>query len=61
MYLCRKYTQASFPMIGESFGGKDHSTVVAACKKVEKSNSDNPVIAQEISTLEDQLPRSSRK
>lgn len=61
MYLCRKYTQASFPMIGESFGGKDHSTVVAACKKVEKSNSDNPAVAQEISTLEDQLPRSSRK
>ena len=61
MYLCRKYTQASFPMIGQSFGGKDHSTVVAACKKVEKSNVDNPIVAQEISTLEDKLPRSAKK
>ena len=56
MYLCRKYTQASFPMIGESFGGKDHSTVVAACKKVEKGHQENPGFAQELSSLEEQLP-----
>ena len=56
MYLCRKYTQASFPMIGQSFGGKDHSTVVAACKKVEKASLDNPNLAQEISALEEKLP-----
>jgi chromosomal replication initiator protein len=36
MYLCREMTTASFPEIGEAFGGKDHSTVMHACKQVEK-------------------------
>ncbi|MGQ0793693.1 MAG: chromosomal replication initiator protein DnaA [Deltaproteobacteria bacterium] len=35
MYLTRKYTGASFPEIGEKFGGKDHSTVIHAVKRVE--------------------------
>ena len=35
MYLSRKYTVASFPDIGEKFGGKDHSTVIHAVKKIE--------------------------
>ena len=35
MYLVRKYTGLGFKEIGQFFGGKDHSTVVHACKKVE--------------------------
>ena len=35
MYLCRKLTNESFPKIGIDFGGKDHSTVMHACKKIE--------------------------
>ncbi len=35
MYLTRKYTGASFPEIGEKFGGKDHSTVIHAVRKIE--------------------------
>jgi chromosomal replication initiator protein len=35
MFLCRKLTKASFPEIGQRFGGKDHSTVISACKKIE--------------------------
>lgn len=35
MYLSRKYTASSFPEIGEKFGGKDHSTVIHAVKKIE--------------------------
>ncbi len=34
MYLSREYTKASFPEIGERFGGKDHSTVIHAHKKI---------------------------
>ena len=34
MYLSRKYTAASYPEIGEKFGGKDHSTVIHAVKKI---------------------------
>jgi chromosomal replication initiator protein len=35
MYLIRKYTGLGFKEIGQYFGGKDHSTVMHACKKVE--------------------------
>jgi len=34
MYLCRKLTGSSFPEIGQRFGGKDHSTVISACRKI---------------------------
>ena len=36
MYLCRKLLKYSFPQIGSIFGGKDHSTVIYACRKIEK-------------------------
>ncbi|MEN6350254.1 MAG: chromosomal replication initiator protein DnaA [Syntrophomonas sp.] len=36
MYLCRKLTDASFPQIGEQFGGRDHTTVMHAQDKVER-------------------------
>lgn len=36
MYLCRKLTDASYPQIGEQFGGRDHTTVLHAFEKVEK-------------------------
>ncbi|MBC7076294.1 MAG: chromosomal replication initiator protein DnaA [Syntrophomonadaceae bacterium] len=36
MYLCRKLTDASYPQIGEQFGGRDHTTVIHAYEKLEK-------------------------
>ena len=36
MYLCREVANMSFPQIGVDFGGRDHSTVMHACKKIEK-------------------------
>ena len=36
MYLARQLTSCSFPEIGERFGGKDHSTIIHAIKKIEK-------------------------
>lgn len=34
MYLSRTLTNASLPEIGESFGGRDHTTVIHACSKI---------------------------
>lgn len=36
MYLCRSLLDVPFIKIGEEFGGRDHSTVINACEKVEK-------------------------
>jgi len=36
MYLCRRHTQASFPVIGDRFGGRDHSTVIHAMQVVDE-------------------------
>jgi chromosomal replication initiator protein len=35
MYLARELTQMSLPEIGASFGGRDHTTVIHACKTIE--------------------------
>lgn len=34
MFLSRQMTQKSFPEIGEAFGGRDHTTIMHACEKV---------------------------
>lgn len=44
MYLCRKLLKYSFPHIGSVFGGKDHSTVIYACRKIEKLKREDPDI-----------------
>ena len=40
MYLCREVANISYPKIGEDFGNRDHSTVMHACKKIEKEIKD---------------------
>jgi len=34
--MCRELINLSFPEIGKHFGGKDHTTVIHACRQVEK-------------------------
>jgi chromosomal replication initiator protein len=36
MYLARKLCKASYPELGQRFGGKDHTTVLSACRKIEE-------------------------
>jgi chromosomal replication initiator protein len=36
MYLCREIANMSYPHIGQHFGGKDHTTVIHACRRIEK-------------------------
>jgi chromosomal replication initiator protein len=36
MYISRQLTSCSYPEIGDKFGGKDHSTIIHAIKKIER-------------------------
>jgi len=52
MYLCKKHTQTSYPEIGGKFGGKDHTTVMHACRKIERLIKEDPRLASDIAVLE---------
>lgn len=55
MYLTRNLLDLPFKQIGQVFGGKDHSTVINACDKVEEQLKTSPDLAQAIVQLEKQL------
>lgn len=55
MYLCRKIAKISYPEIGEKFGGKDHSTVINSCQKIEKMMQQDEELRTTILALEMQL------
>lgn len=55
MYLARKLTGSSFPEIGHRFGGKDHSTVISACRKVESLVERDISVRSTVEALERQL------
>ena len=58
MYLCKKHVKASYPEIGQRFGGKDHTTVIHAFQKIEKQLGDNCDIREHIAKIEQILDRS---
>lgn len=43
MYLCRELTDLSLPRIGQAFGGRDHTTVMHADRKIRQHTSSSPV------------------
>lgn len=55
MYLCRKHTEESFPKIGIEFGGKDHSTVMHSCEKIEQEIKKDKTLADAIDKLEKEI------
>jgi chromosomal replication initiator protein len=55
MWLCRELTSASFPEIGARLGGKDHSTVMHACKRIPELLRGDPNLAAQVSALRGQL------
>ncbi|MEI6156891.1 MAG: chromosomal replication initiator protein DnaA [Atribacterota bacterium] len=51
MYLSRTMTDSSLPVIGEEFGGRDHTTILHAYEKIRKDVQTNPQLAQEITEI----------
>ncbi len=57
MYLSRSLTKGSLMEIGEAFGGRDHGTVIHACKKVVCRLGDEPGLKESLARIESQLRR----
>jgi chromosomal replication initiator protein len=57
MYLARRHTKASLHEIGDTFGGRDHGTVLHACKTVSVRMKKQDQVRQSIVMLDTQLDR----
>ena len=55
IYLCRELTTESFPKIGSYFGGRYHSTIISADKKIRKELTTNDNLQQVIKDLKREL------
>lgn len=55
MYLCRMETDETFPRIGLEFGGRDHSTVIFACDKIEHELTNNKELENSIKEIKAKL------
>ena len=55
MYLCRKLLDISLPKIGESFGGRDHTTVIHAISKIEKQMETDTALQKTLHQLEKEI------
>jgi chromosomal replication initiator protein len=53
MYLCKKWTKQSLRTIGLDFGGRDYSTVIHACKKIEADLENDAELKQKVEKVED--------
>jgi chromosomal replication initiator protein len=55
MYLARRLTGLSLEQIGAYFGGRDHSTVLHACRKVEDALGQDVVLSGAVRQLQAEL------
>lgn len=55
MYLSRQLTSFSYPEIGDRFGGKDHSTIIHAIKKIERNMEEDFQLRTVINSLKKEL------
>ena len=51
MYLCKELTNKPLKAIGASFGGRDHSTVINACKRIETDMKNDPQVSDLVEDL----------
>ena len=57
MYLCRELTDSSYPEIGRQFGGKDHTTIIHACKQMIKAKDSDSEFSATLESLKEQILR----
>ena len=60
MYLCRELTELSLPKIGQHFGGRDHTTVMHADRKIRELMSERRAIYNQVTELTNRIKQQSR-
>lgn len=55
MYLLREELKSSYPLIGQKFGGKDHTTAIYACEKIAKELQESEVLLDEINLIKQRI------
>jgi chromosomal replication initiator protein len=55
MFLCREMTSSSLINIGKYFGGRDHSTVIHACKTIEDKIEKDIAFEKQLTEIKEQL------
>ena len=61
MYLCREMTTLSLPKIGEIFGGRDHTTVIHAYRKINKQMAEKQAIYNQVSELTSRVQQAAKE
>jgi chromosomal replication initiator protein len=60
MYLCRELTELSLPKIGQQFGGRDHTTVMHADRKIRQMMSERRSIYNQVTELTNRIKQQPR-
>ena len=55
MFLIREELKSSFPFIGDKFGGRDHTTVMHACEKINKEIQTNENMVEELNIIKNRI------
>ena len=60
MYLCRELTELSLPKIGQTFGGRDHTTVMHADRKIRQLMAERRSIYNQVTELTNRIKLQAR-
>jgi hypothetical protein len=60
MYLCRELTELSLPKIGQTFGGRDHTTVMHADRKIRQLMAERRSIYNQVNELTTRIKQQAR-
>ena len=55
MYLLREELKFSYPSIGRKFGGKDHTTAIYACEKINRETKNSETLLNEINLIKQRI------
>ena len=61
MYLCRELTEMSLPKIGQEFGGRDHTTVMHAERKIRKLMAEKHAVYNQVTELTNRIKQQARQ